>query len=79
MLARDIEASAGGRPGITRVVADPRSGRVLVEYEPGVVLDRELEQLRRSARRRSARTEPVGPAWQSEWHADDPAAVIARL
>src|SRR5256885_6418363 len=34
-LARDIEASAGGRPGITRVVADPRSGRVLVEYEPG--------------------------------------------
>jgi P-type Ca2+ transporter type 2C len=78
-LARDIEASAGGRPGITRVVADPRSGRVLVEYEPGVLLDRELDQLRRSAgRRRSARTGPA-PAWQSAWHADEAAVVIARL
>jgi Ca2+-transporting ATPase len=79
MLARDIEASAGGRPGITRVVADPRSGRVLVEYEPGVLLDRELEQLRRSARRPGARPEPAPPAWQSAWHADDAAAVIAQL
>ena len=78
-LARDIEASAGGRPGITRVVADPRSGRVLVEYEPGVPLDLELEQLRRSARRRGARTEPASAAWQSEWHADDAAALIVRL
>jgi Ca2+-transporting ATPase len=78
-LARDIEASAGGRPGITRVVADPRSGRVLVEYEPGVLLDLELEQLRRSARRRGARPEPASAAWRSEWHADDAAAVIVRL
>jgi Ca2+-transporting ATPase len=79
MLARDIEASAGGRPGITRVVADPRSGRVLVEYEPGVLLDRELEQLRRSARRPGARAESPAPEWQSGWHADDAAAVIAQL
>jgi Ca2+-transporting ATPase len=78
-LARDIEASAGGRPGITRVVADPRSGRVLVEYEPGVPLDLELDQLRRSARRRGARGDPASAAWQSEWHADDAAAVSVRL
>ncbi|HEX3760453.1 MAG TPA: HAD-IC family P-type ATPase, partial [Kofleriaceae bacterium] len=77
-MARDIEASAGGRPGITRVTADPRSGRVLVEYAPGAVLDRELEQLRRSARRRSARSGPA-PVWEAAWHADDAAAVIARL
>src|SRR5437764_6205157 len=67
-LARDIEAAAAGRPGITRVVASPRSGRVLVEYAADAPVLRDLEQLRRSASRRSARRAP--PASGAPWHAD---------
>ncbi|HEX7841285.1 MAG TPA: HAD-IC family P-type ATPase, partial [Kofleriaceae bacterium] len=76
-LAQEIEAAAGSRPGITRIEADPRSGRVLVEYEPDAALIRELEQLGTPTAPR--RTRPVGPEVASTWHADAVGAVVERL
>src|SRR5215510_441927 len=51
-LARAIEASAGARPGVVRVDASPRSGRVLIEYAPDAPVVAELEAMAR---------DPTGP------------------
>src|SRR5258705_6389757 len=44
-LARTIEQQARTRPGVARVTANPRTGRVLVEYAPAAPVLRQLEQL----------------------------------
>src|SRR2546423_10626598 len=46
-LARAIEASAGARPRVVRVDANPRSGRVLIEYARDAPVWRELERIAR--------------------------------
>src|SRR5690242_21367396 len=52
-LGRRIEASVAKRHGVTRVVANPRSGRVLVELAPGAEIVRDLERLARTEVRRA--------------------------
>jgi len=76
-LARKLEASALARPGVVRAFANPRSGRVLIEYAPGAPDIDELERYARSARPRRRRgTIERDP---TIWHAEPADVVVARL
>ena len=77
-LARELEASVGGQPGITRVAADPRSGRILIEYAADAPLIAELERIARARTPpRARRGGPPAPA--QAWHALPIERVIAAL
>ncbi|HEY5922044.1 MAG TPA: cation-transporting P-type ATPase, partial [Kofleriaceae bacterium] len=66
-LASKLEHSVGARPGVVRASANPRSGRMLIEYAHDAAVVHELEKFARSgqARRRSAGMS----ATETSWHA----------
>jgi Ca2+-transporting ATPase len=77
-LARTIEASARGRPGILKVAANPYSGRVLIEYArdaPVPAIDVLVRLVRRAKQPRLPRQAQLSGVW----HADNIDEVIARL
>ncbi|HVK86083.1 MAG TPA: cation-transporting P-type ATPase [Kofleriaceae bacterium] len=74
-LARTIERDLGARSGVTRVRANPRSGRVLVELAPDAAILSELEHFAAPVVRRREGA-PVGAA---EAHSLDPAVVVRAL
>jgi Ca2+-transporting ATPase len=78
-LARRIEASVGARPGVTRVAADPHSGRVLIEYAPGAAVLDELETLARKPAVRPPRPARPKQAITASWHALAVEQVVERL
>src|SRR5262245_28665845 len=75
-LGAAIERSACARPGVVRASADPRTGRVLIEYADAAPLFDQLEKLARSPRHRRIRTisQPI-----VDWHAMSITDVCARL
>ena len=73
-VAPELEAAALGRPGVVRASANPRSGRLLIEYEPDAPVLAELERLAQQPVRRAAAIVD-GRAW----HAESVDAVLARL
>jgi Ca2+-transporting ATPase len=70
-LVPELEAAALGRAGVVRAVANPRSGRLLIEYEPDAPV---LDELERLARQPAAASGDAHP-----WHAESAEAVLARL
>jgi len=77
-LARAIEASVRTRPGVTRVTANPRSGRVLIEYARDAPVFDELEELPRRPSSRWRRV-PSGDPITACWHALAVEMVLERL
>ncbi|MGE5185587.1 MAG: cation-translocating P-type ATPase, partial [Acidobacteriota bacterium] len=76
-IARELEAAARARPGVVRASANPRSGRMLIEYEASSPVLDALERHARSAspvRRRAAIGEPG-----ARWHAATVDEVVARF
>ena len=79
-LARDIERSASQRPGVTHVHANPRSGRVLIEYAADAPVLDELEHVARVPRRKRRRAAGPRPfaVPSASWHAE-PSERVAEL
>ncbi|MGN6104345.1 MAG: cation-translocating P-type ATPase [Kofleriaceae bacterium] len=77
VLALRIEREVAQRPGVVRVVASPRSGRVLVELAPGAPALTQIEHVSRLLRRprRGARRVPSAPGA----HASDARVVLEAL
>ncbi len=73
-VAAELEAAALGRPGVVRASANPRSGRLLIEYEPDAPVLAELERLAQQPARR-----PANIVDGRAWHAESADAVLARL
>jgi Ca2+-transporting ATPase len=94
-IARELEAAACGRPGVVRASANPRSGRLLIEYEPDAAVLAELERYARTEPqvRRPAAAGGAGARWHSmtgdevaarmaagaRWHSMTGDEVAARL
>ncbi len=77
-LAHELEASLRTRPGVTRVAADPRTGRVLIEYARDAAVFQELERF--APKPATGRPRPAGahPA-SAGWHALTADEVAQRL
>lgn len=68
VLARELEASTRVRPGVVHASANPRSGRMLIEYAPGAPVIEELERYARSpspSPRRGATSGSEGATWHT--------------
>ena len=84
-LGRRIEATVEARPGVVRVVANPRSGRVLIELAPDAAILAELEELAHRGQPRSRdrlrRRRRIGDEAHvpSAPHATEAAAVVDAL
>jgi Ca2+-transporting ATPase len=81
-LARAIETSARGRPGVTRVEASARSGRVLIEYAADAPVVSELVRFAQTPRRSAWRRARLAATWappHASWHAESAERVVELL
>src|SRR5262245_61044609 len=69
-LARDVEQATAAQAGVVRASANPRSGRILIEYADDAPLITRLEEYARSPRKSRARHPGTSAQLTAEWHAE---------
>jgi Ca2+-transporting ATPase len=78
-IARKLEAAALARPGVVSARANPRSGRMLIEYAADAAVIDELERYARAPAAPRRRGAAAGTRTVARWHAEPVETIVALL